>query len=270
MTETELMLTEVLQCRRVDLLAEQTSLTPEQEERLQEMKRRRHEGEPIQYIIGHTDFMNTKIFVDERVLIPRPETEILADLAIKYCQQHFSNRTVHILDIGTGSGNIAIALAKNLASTKVTAIDISQEALTLANYNARLNHVEGRIEFINQDTKTFTTLAKTSGQKFDLIISNPPYIPTEKLDQLPKDVQYEPLIALDGGPDGLTYYRLIVQNAPLMLNANGYLMLELWDGQDAEVGQLLSQQPSFDQIRFEKDYVGTNRVVIVQLKDNHG
>src|SRR5262245_346162 len=205
MSEEEQMLMEVLQCRRVDLYLERKGLNAKQKNEYEQMQRRRVAGEPLQYILGHVDFMGFKLFIDKRVLIPRPETEIMVNTAVDLLHQMYSGQTLRVLDLGTGSGNIAIALAKNFPDCEITALDISLEALDVARRNAHFQGVFNHIRFVQDSMGEFLSRQLNVPEKFDLIISNPPYIPTENLASLPKDVRHEPRIALDGGRDGLEF-----------------------------------------------------------------
>ena len=169
MTETEQMLSAILDCQRIDLLVDRKPLTDHQQKEYELMQARRREGEPLQYIIGHCDFMGLKICVDQRVLVPRPETEIFVDFAMQKISRHYQERkrqsnrgvdcfaslamtgkSIEILDLGTGSGNIAIALAKNIPSCFVTTMDVSKDAIDLAKYNATENQIDHKIKFIHQ------------------------------------------------------------------------------------------------------------------------
>ncbi len=272
MTETEYMLTSLLNCQRVDLVVDPKPLSEEQHRQYEDMKYRRDLGEPLQYIVGECDFMGIKLKVDERALIPRPETEILVEKAIQKCNQQQSqiHRPLNILDLGTGSGNIAIALAKNIESCCVTTVDISQEALTLAKHNAKMNGVYDKINFIHADMVSFLeganhqTARFVAQLKFDILISNPPYIPTQQLSQLPKDVQHEPRLALDGGMDGLDFYRPIAANSYNFLNREGFLFMEIGDDQEVLLEALLKKYPQYKNIFLHKDYMGTVRIIEVQ------
>ena len=154
MTETETLLTHIRQCRRVDLYTQPLKLSPVEQNLLDHFNQRRNSGEPLQYILGETQFRELNLKTDRRALIPRPETELLVDLSIKKIQDHFGKKKLRILDIGTGSGNIAISLAKALPNSKITTVDICKDALSLACENAQDNDVQ--IEFIQEDFKIFS------------------------------------------------------------------------------------------------------------------
>lgn len=257
MNEREHMLTTILDCERIDLYTNKKPLTPAQEEKYMTMLKRRCLGEPLQYIIGSTGFMGLDFKVAPCVLIPRPETEILVEEALKVLKN--IKHTPKVLDLGTGSGNIAVSIAKYLDKVEVTAVDISKDALKLAKENAGLNNVSEKIDFVYENMESF--LEKDLGS-FDLIISNPPYIKTEDLFKLPVDVRREPETALDGGKDGLKFYRTIISKASQFLTNNGFLFLEIGDNQDKDIKNLFELSKNFKKVSFVKDYVGTNRVVV--------
>ena len=261
MNERELMLTAILDCERGDLYKERAPLSLKQQKQLMDMQTKRLKGEPLQYIIGYCDFMGVILRVNRKVLIPRPETEILVDSAITKLKQRGGLLT--ILDLGTGSGNIAIALAKNIELCKVISVDQSAEALNVARGNAEANGVTKKVDFFHKD---MMDVLKDDSRTFDLIISNPPYIPTGMLSQLPEDVKKEPVSALDGGEDGLAFYRPIIENAHSLLKDNGLLMMEIGDGQAPAIGDLFSKNNFYNNIEFIKDYVGIDRIVSATLK----
>jgi len=248
------------------LYLERKGLNREQKAQFEAMQRRRIAGEPLQYIIGHVDFMGYKLFVDQRVLIPRPETEIMVNCAIELLHQMYSGQTLRVLDLGTGSGNIAIAMARNFPDCELTALDASAEALELARRNAHFQNVFERIEFVQQPMASFLLSSFKEENKFDLIISNPPYIPSEKMKGLSKEVLHEPRLALDGGKDGFEFIRQLIALSPNALNENGKLMFEIWDGQSETVYHLHEYFKFFKQIEFGKDYTDTNRFAILRLR----
>ncbi len=266
MTEKELMLTSVRNCRRLDLYVDQRPLTNEELGRYRQMKAQRAAGRPLQYVIGHCDFMGLQLKTDERVLIPRPETEIMVDLVLEQLKGVAQNKNLKILDLGTGSGNIAIALSKNLVHCHVTTVDVSPEVVVLARVNATDHGVDDRIEFVCKDMRSYCAEETVQSQKFDLIISNPPYIRRSQLPQLPRDVQQEPRLALDGGEDGLEFHRLIIEQSPSLLNPGGLLFLEIGDEQEQDIKKIFAQRARFKNIFFHKDYVNTQRIVSARLK----
>lgn len=212
-------------------------------------------GKPLQYITNNQEFMGLNFYVDENVLIPQPDTEILVEKAIEIAETTQKNK---ILDMCTGSGCIAISLAKKINNAQITAVDISNSALNVANKNAINNNVENKIKFINSD------MFNSIEEKFDIIVSNPPYIETETINKLEIEVQNEPHVALDGGIDGLKFYKIIANNAFEYLNENGYLLLEIGYNQQESVTQLLQDTGKYKNIETIKDLGGNYRVVIAR------
>ena len=257
MTEQELMLTSLLNCRRVDLYVDSKALTPEQQNLLSLMVERRKNGEPLQHILGSCEFMGLKFITDKRALIPRPETEILVGLVIEKALS-LSRFPLRILDIGTGSGNIAVSLAKNISNCLVTAVDISKEALDLARDNARLNQVEGKIRFIESDLFSYLSSYLALENLFDIIVSNPPYIVMDDQHLSQGDVRFEPISALVSGKDGLDDIRHIISQASAYLNPGGWLLLEHGYDQAPSVRELL-EKSGFESVFSAKDISGIDR-----------
>lgn len=229
-------------------------LTPKQENLLNNILSRRKLREPLQHIFGFVPFYNIELKTDKRALIPRDETAILVEKALEFINK---KNYKSVLDIGTGSGAIAISVKKNCDAT-VTAVDISEDALSLAKENAKENETE--VAFIKSDL-----FEKVSG-KFDCILSNPPYIPTKDIEKLEKELSFEPENALDGGADGLDFYRDIILEAKAHLNKNGLLMFEIGFDQADAVRTLLSQS-GFTQNYLLKDYSGLDRIVYTFYED---
>ena len=215
------------------------------------------EGIPIQHITNRQEFMKLTFFVDENVLIPRPDTEILVEEVIKIAKKINAKK---ILDLCTGSGAIAVSLAKYIENSIITATDISSKALNVAKLNAKNNEVEDKITFIESDL--FKNLKK---EKYDIIVSNPPYIKKEVLKKLNKDVQKEPKIALDGGYDGLDFYRKIINEADEYLKFKGYLCFEIGYDQKEDVKNILKEQEKYVDIYCKKDLCNKDRIVIAKL-----
>jgi len=254
MNEAELLFTQILDCKRADLyLNRDLPLAKDKMALVSSVLRKRCCGEPLQYILGKTEFMGWEFRVDKSVLIPRPETEILVETAVKIAPQ------LNVLDLGTGSGCIAVSLAKLLPNVKVTATDISLEALETARYNASLNNVE--VRFLQGDLFSNYDLRPKA---YDLIISNPPYVPTAEIDDLQPEVREEPVIALDGGEDGLDFYRRIINQAPLYLKAGGYLILEMGFGQAEAIREIFKFFVNFEIIEIIKDYSNIDRVIVAK------
>ena len=214
-------------------------------------------GIPLQHITHRQEFMKMTFYVDENVLIPRQDTETLVEEVIKIAKKINAKK---FLDLCTGSGAIAVSLAKYIDRSFVTAVDISRKALNVAKLNAKNNEVEDRITFVESDL--FKNLKK---EKYDMIVSNPPYIKREVLRKLDKEVQKEPHIALDGGYDGLDFYRKIINEADEYLKFHGYLCFEIGYDQKEEVEGLIKEQGKYVDIYCKKDLCDNDRVVIAKL-----
>ena len=210
-------------------------------------------GRPIQYILGYQEFMGGNFKVDENVLIPQPDTEVLVEKTIEIAKKY---KQPKILDLCTGSGAIAISLAQLVGNAIVTASDISQKALDVAIQN----DTECKINFVLSD------MFENIEDKFDIIVSNPPYIKTETIKELSKEVQNEPHLALDGGEDGLDFYRIIIDNAYKYLNSNGYLCLEIGEDQRESVVTTIEQCDKYQSLNSYKDLAGNDRVIICKTK----
>jgi len=207
--------------------------------------------------------MGLCLYVDERVLIPRPETEILVSAMIANASARPGG--LRILDVGTGCGNIAIALARACPRAEIVAIDISQSALDVARRNARRHEVFHQITFICDSIEEFLKSDFCRARKFDMIIANPPYIPRRELKRLPADVRQEPKVALDGGPDGLRWIRVIIDEAPGHIAPGGHLAMEIGDGQKSQVAVLLEHRGAYGEITFTRDCAGVDRVVTASI-----
>ena len=219
------------------------------------------ENNPIEYITNKKEFMNLELYVNQDVLIPRQDTEILVEEVINILQ-NIKAENIQILDMCTGSGAIAIALAKNVEKCIVDAVDISSGALEVVRKNVVKNQVEDKINIINSDL-----FSKVPNKKYNLIVSNPPYIERNVIENLDKQVQKEPIIALDGGEDGLDFYKKIINKASSYLESNGYLCFEIGYNQKNEVQNLLSNSGKYQNIYCKKDLCGNDRVIIAKKSE---
>ena len=215
------------------------------------------EGVPLQHITHQQEFMKLMFYVDENVLIPRPDTEILVEEVIKLAK---SINAKKILDLCTGSGAIAVSLAKYIEGSQITATDISRKALSIAKLNATNNDVEDRITFVSSDL-----FQNISEEKYDIIVSNPPYIKRKVIKTLDEEVKREPIIALDGGNDGLDFYKKIIGNAYQHLKYKGYLCLEIGYDQKDEVIDLINKEEKYIDTYSKKDLFDNDRIVITKL-----
>ena len=216
-------------------------------------------GEPLQYITGRQEFMKLNFFVTKNVLIPRQDTEILVEEVIKISEKIENPK---ILDLCTGSGNICVSLAKYISNASIYAVDISAKALEIAKKNAVFNGLKDKITFVESNM-----FEKLNNEKFNIIVSNPPYIETSTISKLPKDVQKEPKLALDGGRNGLRFYTIIAENAHKYLEKKGYLCLEIGYNQKSKVQKILCNQKVYRNIYSKKDLCENDRVVISQLAE---
>lgn len=251
--EAHLVFKTVTELSELDLILRGScELSAEHEKEIASILARRKNGEPLQYILGSEEFMGLEFMVNKSVLIPRQDTEILIETVL----EHFGGRAVTALDLCTGSGCIAIALAHFNKNARVTALDISTSAVNLAKKNAEKLGVTDRVSFEVGDV-----FKRDWFGKFDLVISNPPYIESDVIPTLAKQVYcFEPRTALDGGADGLDFYRHIVKTAPKYLNTNGVLAFEIGYNQMEAVTKLMEND--FTDIRAVKDYGDNYRVVI--------
>lgn len=258
--EAELLLAHVLGEDRVRLIThDRRLLTPEQWEAYRRVLWQRGNGCPLQYITGQHEFMSLEFKVNSHVLIPRSDTEVLVEKVLALKESIFPAQACHIVDVGTGSGAIAVSLAYYWPEARVTGVDISPEALKVARENAQRHQVQ--VEWVLGD---LLTPFLDAGRKFDVIVSNPPYIASTDMGTLPLDVQQEPSLALDGGIDGLDYYRRLSVQAPRCLVPNGFLALEIGCDQGEQVQKIL-REAGFRDIAVHRDYAGRDRVVMGSL-----
>jgi release factor glutamine methyltransferase len=259
--DAEVLLAFCLKCDRLEFLK-----NPDREineDRLSEYRAlvtRRLREEPVAYITGRKNFWTFTLEVSNDVLIPRPDTEIIVEEALD-ASRKTDAEVISILDIGTGSGAIALALAKEIPSAKVVATDISAAALTLARKNARSYNLEDRVDFLQGD------LFDPVEGVFDVIVCNPPYIPEDEYRRLPAGVKdYEPRIALLAGPKGMEFYERLIDEAPGHLRKNGWLLLEIGAKQETPVCGLLGESGFYDTMAMRRDYAGHPRVIKARRK----
>ena len=261
--DAEVLLAETLGIDRVGLYTHfDQPLKPEELARFKKLILRRLRREPIAYILGKREFWSLPFKVTPDVLIPRPETEILVSEALK-TQAHLDGRALRILEIGTGSGAISIALAKGLPIARVVATDLSAKALSVAEENALQNGVREQIHFLRGDL--FQPLQK--GERFDLVITNPPYIPREQFPSLMPEVRdFEPRIALDGGMNGLDFFQRALPMVGKFLDPGGWFLAEMGAGQDQEILKIAEKIPDLNSFDFVKDLAGIKRVFKARKK----
>ena len=249
----KLILSEILNVQKEFLIIhDMQELNKNQEIKYKEFLVRLVDNEPVQYIINKQEFMKLNFFVDKNVLIPQPDTEILVEKIIEISKK--INKNLKILDLCTGSGAIAISLAKNISNCEIYASDISKEALKIAKLNLEKNEVQ--INLIESDL--FDNIHEYD---FDIIVSNPPYIKSEIIDSLEEEVKKEPVLALDGGSDGLDFYRIIAVKSKDYLNENGILALEIGYDQKNQINEILKHE-GYKKIENIRDLANNDRVII--------
>lgn len=250
--EANLIVRTALQLTPMDMVLQaKTEVSPTAYTQISAWTDRRCLGEPLQYILGTQEFMSLPFRVSPDVLVPRADTETLVETVLSKTAQ----KSVSILDIGTGTGCIAISLAYYKKNAFIRAVDISQKALDIAQYNAKLNGVNHRVRFERKNI-----LTDTLHGKYDAVVSNPPYIETDTLSTLQAEVrEHEPRHALDGGADGLVFYKRIIKSSPRLLNEHGLLAFEVGHTQAEAVAALM--RTDFEQVEQIQDLCGVNRVV---------
>jgi len=258
-TNAELLLGAVLNKSKVDLyLNKDRILTSDEIEKFNHYLKERIAHKPVQYIIGTVEFFGLEFKVDERVLIPRPETETLVEVVIEQLKDKENSK---IIDLGTGSGAIAVSLVKNLKEAFVYATDVSKDALDVAKENAIRNNVENQIEFVCGDLFEPLKNKNLEGQ-IDCVVSNPPYVSKDEFEILPREIKdYEPTVALQSEGEGVFFHKNIIENSVDFLKKGGLLALETAFGQAGKVADLIRQSGDFGDIRIMKDLGGIDRVV---------
>ena len=258
--DAELLLAHVLGIKRLDLyLQHDRPISQQQLEEYRAFVRRRLKREPLQYITGKVQFRNIELKVDRRALIPRPETELLVDEVVKYARE--AARPLRILDIGVGTGAIALSLAREVAGATVIATDVSGEALALARENAAALSLAVEL----REGESWTAV----DDRFDVVVSNPPYIAEHERAELQPEVRdWEPGSALFAGEAGLDVLRELVAGAPARLNGGGLLALEVGMTQAADVSAYIEATSSFENIRVIRDLAGRDRIVTAVRKQN--
>jgi release factor glutamine methyltransferase len=260
--EAEVLLAYTLKLKRIELYTNHERILAQSElDLFKSYLQRRIEKEPIAYITNNQPFMSLDFYVDPSVMIPRPETELLVELIVDQLKPEAANGNNYLLaDIGTGSGCIAVSLAKYLPNIKVTGIDASAEAIVIAHKNAVRHNVEERCEF------KVGNLFEPLQEKVDIIISNPPYIKRKQIGQLAKDVRiWEPRKALDGGPEGLDQISKLLESAPDHLTADGQIFIEIGYDQGEAVRQLAGKTGHYEDISIKKDLNKKDRILYARV-----
>ena len=262
--DAELLLGCALGMSREELMIAATrKVSVAESDRYEDLLRRRLNREPLAYITGQQEFWSLGFLVSCDVLVPRPETETLVERALKHLAAINNHEAPRILELGTGSGAIAVALASELPQAEIVATEIAPAALQIARRNASRNGVSNAIRFLQGDL--FTALDQELEKEFDLIVSNPPYIPRGEIVHLEAEVsRWEPRAALDGGVDGLDFYRRIIEEAPGYLRQGGAVAVEIGAAIGSLVLALFRNNPAYGDTRVYQDYSGRDRVVIAR------
>jgi release factor glutamine methyltransferase len=267
--EAEILLAHALQLQRIDLyLQYDQPLSTNELSQFKDFIRRRINREPVAYIVGSKEFWSMDFMVTKDVLIPRPETEFLVETALNLLpQDSASNPTLtpkRILELGTGSGAVVLALASMRPYPLFFASDRIISAVDLAKQNAKHHGINSRVSFICAD---WFEPFKDKKPAFDMIVSNPPYVPSRVIEKLqPEIVKYEPISAIDGGEDGLSCLRYIINNAHFYLQRKGHLLLEIGYDQKNDVQKIVDQCAKYEKVVYTKDYSGYDRVIQMRKK----
>jgi release factor glutamine methyltransferase len=259
--DSEVLLAHALGCRRIELYVRHTEIAPDEaRQKFRDLIRRRVEGCPVAYLVGRKEFFSLEFEVSRAVLIPRPDTECVVDECLRLAR---GVADPAVLDVGTGSGCLAVAVARQHKAARVTAVDVSAAALEVAARNAERHKVAERVRFLAGDV--YTPLPP--GERFDFILSNPPYIRHADIPGLPVGVRdYEPQVALDGGPDGFAVFDRLLAEAPEHVKPGGYLIVEIGSAQEAPARQRIGKVTGFDLAPTIRDGSGHPRVLRARWK----
>ncbi len=269
--DAEIILAYLMGCKRIDLYTHPAKdISESVAVSYKKAIQRRAQRVPLQYITNHAEFMSLDFYVDERVLIPRPETELLVEAVIKKSQILSKEREIVIVDIGVGSGNIAITLATKISNARIFAVDISSDALIVAKINAERHHVLDKITFLCGDI--FKPLEGYGIEsKIHFIVSNPPYVAIDEFENLQEEVRnYEPYGALVSGQDGLQMFKRIIAGANIWLKPGGLIVCEVGEKQIRTVACLLEDAGCFKKTEFIEDYQHIYRIIVAQMGGDCG
>ena len=267
----ELLLSHALGCAKIELYTRfDQEPTDQQRVAFRELVRQAAEHKPVAYLVGHKEFYSLDFAVTPEVLIPRPETEVLVERAIACCQAS-EEPQVHLLDMGTGSGCIAVAILSQVAKVRAVGSDVSATALAVARHNAETHQVADRLRLVQADRLNLPEDCVPSGG-FDLIVSNPPYVAQRDMESLPRNVgEYEPRVALLAGADGLTFYRTLGESGPSLLKPGGALLVEIGAGMADAVHQVMESGEAFEHSGTWRDASGSHpRVMQFVLRQRRG
>ena len=275
--DAEVLLSYVLGLERLKLYLEFNRILEKEElSTYKSLIKKRLDFIPVAYLVGQKEFMGLGFFINKHVLIPRPETELLVETVINKIKEGFpysfeektekgelvKESIPQIIDLGVGCGNIAVSIAKYVKNCKIYAIDVSQKCLEVAFHNSKTYKIEDKITFL-LGSLFYSLEGYNLKGKIDFIVSNPPYVKTTEFDSLPPEVRQEPYIALNGGKDGLDFYRQIISQSLIYLKEKGYLILEIGDGQKESIVDLMKKE-GFYSVEVVRDYSGIERIILAQ------
>ncbi len=262
--DSEVLLADILDMERIKLYVNYDyPLTEDELNQYRHHLKERAQRVPVAYITGHKEFMSLDFEVNNQVLVPRPETELLVEEVISICRDDYEGaeeKAINIVDVGTGSGAIMVSLGYHLKQAKILGIDISEDSLKIARKNIEKFNLESRLKVVKGDL--LQPLIKRNKSNVDIVVSNPPYIKKEEMEQLPPEVKKEPRRALDGGQGGINYIKKIISQSLQVLNNNGFLFLEIGYDQARAVKNILNNK--WKDVKVKKDYSNQDRVVIAQ------
>nr|WP_207754824.1 peptide chain release factor N(5)-glutamine methyltransferase [Desulforadius tongensis] len=259
--DAEVLLAHVLGCSRAALYAgAHRRLEPGQLQHYNRLVQKRAQGHPVAYLVGHKEFMGLDFTVTPAVLIPRPDTELLVETAVHLLSKRAGGRPL-MVDVGTGSGAIAVSTAHLVPTLRVLAVDISAPALEVAQKNARTHAVDDRVVFL-KGSLLEPVMERLNGEPVDIIAANLPYVPSGDIPGLSREVRREPLLALDGGPDGLDLYRQLIPQAQKLIKPGGHLLLEIGPGQGETALNLLNNW----QAKLYRDLGGRERLIAAEKR----
>ncbi|MFV1974796.1 MAG: peptide chain release factor N(5)-glutamine methyltransferase [Candidatus Scalindua sp.] len=267
-TDADTLLAYVLSCDRTRIYTNPDDVIDDADIRkYKEFVYKRTSHVPLQYITRRVEFMSLDFVVDERVLIPRPETEILVETVLNKAQDNeFPDKSIIIMEIGTGSGNISVSLAKNLSNAEIYTNDISPDALTLAQTNIQRHEVVDKVHLLHGDFFG-AFCGSVEKEHADFIVSNPPYVSESEWNKLEPEVrEHEPRQALVGGEDGLCFYREIIKDSTDWLRPGGYLVIEIGETQANAIKKLMKNELNYEEIEIIKDLQGKERIISARRK----
>ena len=261
--EAELLLTHFGRLDRLDLFTGKKKITPSARRSIEKALAVRKKGRPLSHLTGRAPFYGRMFRVTKDTLIPRPETEVLVEEALALLKADFDDQAPQILDVGTGSGCIAVCLTLEYPACRMTALDASFKALKVARKNVELFGLNDQIQLVK--SRLFASFGKEKYGFWDVLVSNPPYVPAEDWTRLSREVRSEPRLALDGGPRGLRVIERLLEQAPVFLKPGGWLLVEIGKGQSAILRKSLKKNSLFKNLKFIKDLNGIDRVLVAQI-----